>query len=230
MVDQTEFRDPYEVRIGIPTASWKYARRGEGYRGILLPQDGRAYVLSQQSDIAGNLLWWSTPTGQVPRVQQDMLFGFTTDLKGNALGPNDFISNKATERFDTARTSGDPEAVALIERVNKFGLRRQIIKGESLEKGMRVAVASQAATLGPKPVVAAIVTFTLAKLEPNDHGGETKIYEIKYEAPTDASKAKVQEYLAALPQHGDPYASNNSTPLTNEPGSGARDDDEEPPF
>lgn len=223
-------QDPYEVRIGIPTASWKYARRGEGFSGILLPQDGKAYVLSQQTDIAGNLLFWSSPQGQRPRVQQDMLFGFTTDVKGGALGPNDFISNKATERFDNAAKSGDPEALALIERVNKFGLRRQIIKGESLEKGMRAAVAALAATLGPKPVAAARVSFLLEKLEPNEHGGETKLYLVKYEAPTDATRAKVQEYLASLPQQHDPYEGQSSGSLTSEPARGGSGDDEDPPF
>jgi hypothetical protein len=225
-----QFQDPYEVRIGIPTASWKYARRGEGFSGILLPQDGKAYVLSQQTDIAGNLLFWSSPQGQRPRVQQDMLFGFTVNEKGSALGPNDFISNKATERFDNAKNSGDPEALALIERVNKFGLRRQIIKGESLEKGMRTAVSALAGTLGPKPIIAARVTFLLEKLEPNEHGGETKLYVIKYEAPTDETQAKVQEYLASAPQKNDPYEGQSSGSLSSEPARGRPDDDEEPPF
>jgi hypothetical protein len=233
MTEQEQtFRDPYEVRIGIPTASWKYARVGDGFRGILLPQKDRAYLLSQQHNIQGEPLWWNTPSGgKEPRVQQDMLFGFVTNLKtGKPIGDDEFISNKAVERFANAKTSGDPDALDLIERVNKFGLRRQIIKGESLEKGMKAAIALLAATLGPKPILAAYVSFKLIKLEPNEHQGETKIFEIKYEAPDDASRAGVAEYRATLPQDGDPYAGRAAQTEASTRSEPAGGDDEEPPF
>lgn len=225
-----QFDDPYAVRIGIPTLSWKYARPKDGISGIILPRDGKAYLLGQQTDIkTGELLWW--PPGadgaRRPRVQQDFLLGNVADVRsGKKVGPEEWLSGKATERFTTASQSGDPEAMALIARVNEFYLRRQIIKGESLEKGMKAAVAALASELGPRPVIGAYLSITLAKLEANAHGGETKIYDLKYKAPDDASREFVALYLAALPGEGaDPYEGKADF----EPAS-ADSEDEEPPF
>jgi hypothetical protein len=230
-----QFDDPYDVKIGIPTASWKFARVKDGYRGVILPQkndDGAevAYRLGQQTNIAGELLWWNRADGsQKPRVQQDFLFGNLVHVKnGTPFTEEDYISSKATERFEKAREANETAAIELIDRVNHFALRRQIVKGESLEKGFRAAAASiSSATGSPRPVVGTIVTVTLIKLEANDHGGETKIFDVKFEAPTEESRAAVERYRASLPQDGDPYAGGS---LTSEPGSGAPDQGEEPPF
>jgi len=228
-----QFRDPYEVRIGIPTVSWKYARVGFGIRGIVLPQDdGSAYRLSQQVSIQGDPLWWVRQDGgKDPRVQQDFLLGFVQDIKtGQPVGDDEWLSTKATERFNNAKASGDPDALALIELVQKFKLRRQIIKGESLEKGMLAAVRALSAEFGPKPVIAAGIELVLTELKPNEHQGETKIFTVKYTAPTDATRAKVQEYLAARPKKDDPYEGRPSGSLTHEPPSAPAGDDEDPPF
>lgn len=233
MTEQMTFRDPYEVRIGIPTVSWKYARVGHGIRGIILPQDdGSAYRLSQQVSIQGDPLWWTRQDGgKDPRVQQDFLLGFVQDVKtGQPVGDEEWLSTKATERFTNAKKSGDPDALALIELVSKFKLRRQIIKGESLEKGMLTATRALAAELGPKPVIAAGIELVLTELKPNEHQGETKIFTVKYTAPTDATRALVQEYLAALPKKDDPYKDRPSGSLTHEPPASSEGDDEDPPF
>lgn len=226
MVEQ--FDDPYEIRIGIPVASWKYARVGEGIRGVCLPQkhnDGseRAYLLSQQVSIQGEPLWWNRPDGiQKARVQQGFLLGDVVNIKtGQPITLEDFISSKATERFDSAKQSGDDAALALIEKVGNFRLRRQIVKGESMEKGFRAAAQSIAGQVGPKPVVGIVVSIKLVKLDPNEHGGETKIYEVKFDAPTDESRAFVERYRSSLPQEGDPYPGADST---------AEAHDEDPPF
>ena len=222
--------DPYEVRIGIPTLSWKYARPSEGVRGIILPhEDGAAYHLAQQTDMQGNLLWWA-PQGngeRQPRVQQDFLLGYLQSVSGGPIGPKDWISTKATERFDNARSSGDSDALELIALVDKFNLRRQIVKGESLDKGMREAIRSLSSTLGPKPLVGATLEIVLDKLVPNTHNGETKIFALKYGPPTEATKIKVQEFLAARPKKDDPYA---ETPRADSPPAAEASDDDEPPF
>jgi hypothetical protein len=236
-----QFDDPYEVRIGIPTASWKYARPKDGFRGVILPQkneDGAeaAYRLSQQVNMQGELLWWNRPDGsKKARVQQDFLLGNLSDLRsGRPLTAEDFISSKATERFEKARETNETAALELIDRVSKFALRRQIVKGESLEKGFRSAAASITAATGTnRPVVATIVTVLLEKLEPNDHGGETKIFAVKFEAPTEESRAFVERFRASVPDASDPYSGGDSPAggsLTSEPGSGESGDDEEPPF
>lgn len=239
MVEQ--YQDPYAVRIGVPTASWKYARAKDGYRGIILPQkddDGVevAYRLGQQTNMQGELLWWNRPDGsKVPRVQQDFLLGDLTLVKGGVpLGIDDFISSKATERFATARETNETEAMALIERVERFRLRRQIVKGESLEKGFRAAASSISAETGvSRPVIATYVTVVLDRLEDNEHGGETKIHVVKFEAPDEASRAFVERYRAATADDSDPYAGKAEKSLLTEPArpkSGSDGDDEEPPF
>lgn len=222
MVDTQDFDDPYEIRIGIPTASWKYARPGHGFSGIVLPQNGKAYTLGQQSDIlTGELLWWERASGErKPRIQQDFLLGDVKDIiSGKPVPHGEWMSTKAVERFDAARATGEPSVMRIIEQVENFRLRRQIIKGESLETGMRAGVSALAATLGPKPVIAARITYQLTKLEPNSHGGETKLFKVTYAAPDDSSRAFVQKYLAATeaaqPSGDDPYR--GATPMDDDP-------------
>ena len=235
MTDQ--FLDPYEGRIGVPTVSWKYARVKDGIQGIILPQKNGdsevAYRLAQQSNIQGDLLWWNRPDGtKYPRVQQDFLLGDLRNANGQPIGDRDFISNKALERFESAAGTGETSAIELIKQVNEFRLRRQIVKGESLEKGFKAAVASVSQQTGsPRPVIGITVKITLEKLEANDHGGETKIYLVTFTAPTDETRQFVERYRAATANASDPYAGGGSGgSLTHEPGTAGTSDDEDPPF
>jgi hypothetical protein len=229
-----KFRDPYAVHVTVPTVSWKYARIGDGWRGIILPNDkGESYKITQQTDENGNPKWWDEGK-EDPKQQQDVLLGFLQDVKSGApINDDDWISSAALERFAVARKAGDPEASAMIKLIEDLNLRRQLIKGESMEKGMLNAVRELSADLGPRPVIGATLKIILGGLEPNVYKGETKIYEVEYGAPTEETRAKVQEYLSARPAKNDPYQESKApgaspagrpTPVVDD------DDDEGPPF
>lgn len=243
--DSAEPRDIWEIGLSVPAISFADRRVGEGFTdGIIVPvqvgkYQGKGYEIGKKyKDEKGPD---GKPTGKqvVDRWPDGNPKGQTILMLLTDLGPGEFMSEKAIERFKMAADSGDDELLQFIAKVKQFGLRRFFISGGSLDPEFRSAVRASG---DGKPQPCAYVSAHIAKMEGNEYGGRTKFYKVEYRKADDASRAKVAAYLATgavvdtgRRDEGDSWREDTSNKsLVTEPASpaarAATSSGDEPPF
>lgn len=247
----TEVRDSWGGSLlSIPAISWADHRPGDGFTGgILLPTPGGRFAglgyyevpVMHQRTISvvrnGKLVVEDNPEAGKPKrwsdgnIVQQTVLTLLTPLR--TLDYGGLVSEKAIEKMDSTRKSPTDEEGTFLGIIERYGLRRLYIQGQSLDQGFRAAVKAK----GRKPEPAGVLSVSIDELKQNDHGGRTKIFRVEYDLPTPESSSKVAEYLR---KHGDSVSKflnldqkqETAESPASQPPSGMHgdDDDDEPPF
>ncbi len=241
-----DVRDPWEVGLSIPAISFAEHRVGEGFTdGIIVPVQVHGKYFGKGYEIQKKIKRVTDPETKQSSLVVDRwpdnkakpqtVLVLLTDLPTDG-SPNAFMSDNAVARFKTAKESGDDELISFIDKVKANGLRRLFVTGGSLDPEFRAAVRG-AGDGQPQPC--AYVSVRIAKMEPNEHGGKTKFYEVKYRKADDASRRRVADYLAsgAVIETGkrdetDPWSDDRQTAPASAPASrpAPASSGDEPPF
>lgn len=198
-VEETEVQDFFgEGGGGAPAITFAEQKKGTKVTGIIVPADpfspDVSYKTTAQRNTKGEIVYWPLKPGETkkrPRPQAEITL--LTEYR-----EREFMSENAVKRATEREQEDD-------------GLRRLMVKGETMTKGLREALRSVGRN---KPEVGATITVTLTNRESNVHGGKTNIFEVEYAAPTDATRAAVAEYIKRAME----------TP------AGTSGEDDEPPF
>lgn len=202
-----EIRDTWEEagRLNIPAVSFADRRKGDGFRAVVLPTPdnvrkfgGKGYQQVPDmepraiKDPAGGTTPIRNPNFGKPRRWGDGNLILKTMLRLSLIEgierADDFMSDRMVKSIQAAVGEADPDDLKFIEIMKRFGLRRFYADGPSLQPEFLEAVKAK----GKAPQVGARLEVRIKDLEPNPHGGKTKIYEVTYDLP-DADSMKVVE-------------------------------------
>lgn len=231
-----EIRDTYEESgaLNVPAVSFADRRKNEGFDFVILPQPqnvpkfaGKGYRFVPEmepltiKDPAGGTKPIRNPKYGQPRrwdsdgkiMQKAMLLISVPSGPNGLANAADFMSENQIKAIQAATKAADPQDLQFIEFLKALGLRRLYISGGSLRPEFDTAVKSVAKA----PQVGGWGRVEIAELEPNDHGGRTKIYAVTYNVPNAETLALVDRYrneaegwlTEFLP---DPAAEDHSTP------------------
>lgn len=182
---------------GAPAITFAEKPKGTKVTGVIMPVDPfspeKGYRTTPQRNTKGEVLYWPLKPGETvkrPRPQAEITL--QTEYRDR-----EFMSENAVKRAEEREQEDD-------------GLRRLMVKGETMTKGLREALRANGRR---EPEPGATITVTLKDRESNAHGGKTNIFEVEYARPTDATREMVKAYIAKAME----------TPA----GGG---DDDEPPF
>lgn len=213
-VEDDDLYDKYEAQRGgdfAPVVSWKKSDKGDGFTGVLLParpveRPDKGYEVRReykqankvQGTEAGYTVWpprnnaegikrpvveaefakrWPNEDLTKARKVSQNHFTFETGLTDASL-----LSGQFKDRCAEQDPPVDPKAETR---------RRVIEQGESLTKQIDVALKK----VGGKPVPGQTWKITLADKVPNEHGGETNVFQVEITRPTDETRTVVQAYI-----------------------------------
>lgn len=210
-----DLNDPFEQEndgaqgpAGPPVVSWNGVRIGTTFTGLLVPPDP---FTPEKGHIMGQS--WTRPkddSGEKPRPafwppedhdnrrpvslkeykRLATQYGDTSEAQAVSrvelyvltdLRDFTFMSEDAERRLKDAGTADN-------------GLRRVLVDGADLREKVMDALRE----VGPKPIPASRISITLADREANKgREGKTNRFDVTVDAPTDADKKTVAEYVAA---------------------------------
>lgn len=204
--------DPYENQGSgdyAPVVSWKFARPGDSFTGVLVPPNpldrpDKGYEVRReykQPDVkageSGGFTVWP------PKNNREKMIRPVTEAKFAELWPEEDLSearkvSQVHDTFITTLTDGSfisERTVARMvenEKDPKNEVRRRLIEqGKDLGEKIQAALKK----VGGKPTPGQIWTVGIEKRVPNEYGGDTTIYMVSIQAPTDESRTVVQKYI-----------------------------------
>jgi hypothetical protein len=197
----------FDTQLGLPALSWKTARKGTTITGLIVPQDGKAYIEQQQTaQGSGKPLTWDDGR---PRMQAVvMLLTDLTDWQG--------CSEEWVEKWEA-----EPED----DRISDVGLRRWFVAGASAPKETKQALR---AIKKRDLEVGMTVTVRLLDRKPNDGGreGKTNVFSVTVEpaTPESVQRANSHAQVTAAPASPGGWGGGDSS------SAGGDVADDEPPF
>ena len=211
----SDLRDPFaEVTSGVPSISWADARNGDKFSGVILPVDldnpNAPYETTQRTNPQGEPLFWNPVKGTGKAMVT------AAELGGDASGANPVPQNVFTlatnYRAMEWMSENSKERAEEDEDWTDTGLRRFHVAGlliRAYQDGLKAA-----GVRANQVEVGGTLSAKLVKRVSNDFGGKSKIVEITYAKPTDATRKIVADYIEANKsgdegEMSDPFAKAN---------------------
>jgi hypothetical protein len=254
--EDDDLYDPFEAQSGgggFPVISWKYARIGESFEGVVVPPEPvkapeRGYKMAREyqngTDLDPNdkgfLVW--PPRGNTEGINRPVTEAFYAKTWGQPL--NDDKGRPAWRKvsrtnisfvtaYDDGRFISDPASKRMIENEQDPKAekgRRVILSGKDLNDKVAAALAK----VGGKPANGQRWKITLADRVANIKNGQTSIYSVEILPANEASQKVVGDHITqaaaaareveAVKDPDDPWATGPST------ASASSALPEEPPF
>lgn len=261
----SEIRDSWEAGgLQVPSIAFGEHRKGDGFDdAVLLPITeginrnakflGKGYYEVAQMepeklvnpktgkrDIEnpkfGEPRRWEKGFSKGKVMQDTILYLSIPAFREVDLSFDTLVSENYLKRIEQVMKGENQDDADFLDLVVKYGLRRIFITGGSLAPNFRAAVKSAT----PPPQVGATTSVRIEALEPNEQGGKTKIYAVKYANPTADGLSFVETYMSKVSPLVNAYLLNGrDDDVDSTPESEAKahaiaradaDDEDAPPF